>query len=321
MATPYDLPADHLLDRRRLRRKLSFWRVMAIVALIVAVAVAGFRLAGGAALQSDHVARVTLSGLITGDRQTLNLLDRVGRAPGVKAVILSINSPGGTVTGSEQVYEEIRRLSAKKPVVAVVGNLGASGAYVAALGAERIFSSQNSLIGSIGVLMQIPNVAKLLDNIGVKVEAIKSSPLKAAPNGMEPTSEEARAAIGEIVKDSYDWFKTLVRERRNLNEAELTRVTDGRVFTGRQSLQLKLVDELGGERAAVAWLEKEKKIGANTNIRDWRVPTGFGASRLTSLASFLGLESIARLLSGGERMAGAHTLEGLVAVWHGWSAD
>lgn len=317
MSAPYEMHADLLADRRHLRRRLSFWRIAAFLALALAIGIAGFRMAGGsAAFQGEHIARVTITGLITGDRSTLALLDQVGKS-NARAVLLSIDSPGGTVTGSERLYEEIRRLAAKKPVAAVIGNMGASGAYVAALGAERVFSSQNSLVGSIGVLVQLPNVSRLLDTLGVKVETVRSSPLKAAPNGMEPTTPEAREALAAIVRDSYDWFKSLVRERRKLNDAELASVTDGRVFTGRRSLEMKLVDELGGERAAIAWFEKEKKLPANLRVRDWRKPSGFAGVNLSSLAALAGFSTLARVLDQGQMAAQAHMLDGLVAVWHG----
>ena len=141
------------------------------------------------------------------------------------------------------------RLRASKPTVVVVDGLAASGGYIAALGADHIVAGETALVGSIGVLFQYPNVSDLLKTIGVQVETIKSSPLKAAPSGFEPTSPEARKAVEEIVMDSYAWFKGLVQERRNLDDAALAKVSDGRVFTGRQGLALKLVDELGGERA------------------------------------------------------------------------
>ena len=128
---------------------------------------------------------------------------------------------------------------------------------------------ETSLVGSIGVLFQYPNVADLLKTLGIKVEEIKSSPLKASPNGFEPTSPEARAAIEAIVSDSYAWFRNLVKARRQLDDAALERVADGRVFTGRQGVELKLVDELGDEKAAVAWLAKEKSIDPKTPVRDY----------------------------------------------------
>ena len=124
-----------------------------------------------------------------------------------------------------------------------------------------------SLVGSIGVLFQYPNVSELLKTIGVKVEEVKSSPLKAAPNGFEPTSPEARAAVEALVMDSYAWFRNMVRDRRHMDDATLQRVTDGRVFTGRQGLELKLIDQIGNEKTAVDWLAKEKGLKANTPVQ------------------------------------------------------
>src|SRR6202042_2184123 len=216
---------------------------------------------------------------------------------------LTIDSPGGTTEGSEVLYEEIRRLAAKKPVVAVVGTMAASGAYIAALGADRIFAKGNSIVGSIGVLIEFPNFSGLLDKIGVKLEAGKSSPLKATPNGMEPTSEATRAAMASLVADSFDWFKGLVKDRRHLNDDELAQVDDGRVFTGRQGVPLKLVDALGGEREAIAWLESEKGVAKDLPVRDWRPQRSFGFGLLGSAASIangFGMTGLAAFLQRSE---------------------
>jgi len=317
-----ELYADYLVDRRRLRRKLTFWRFLAFLAVVAAVVYGGWRYAGGTrpAASSPHIARLSIEGLITGDRDTLKLIQDIADS-NAAAVLLSIESPGGTTTGSEKLYEELRRLAERKPTVAVVGTMAASGAYVAALGADRIFARGNSLVGSIGVLFQIPNVGKLLETVGVEVEQVKSSPLKAAPNGLEPTSPEARAALASLVLDSYDWFRKLVRERRNLTDEELAAVTDGRVFTGRQSVPLKLVDAIGGEREAIAWLESEKKIDAKLPVRDWKRRSSIERLGILGLsagaADLLGFGAAAELLRRLERTGEARMLDGLVAVWQG----
>ena len=206
--------ADYLVDRRQLRRQLGFWRIAAFVAAALAVLAIGLRLYGSAGLGQAHIARVSISGLITGKEATLKLFRDVRDSKAAAAIIV-IDSPGGTTEGSEVIYQEIRRLAEKKPVVAVVGSMAASGAYIAALGADRIFVRGNSIVGSIGVLVEFPNVSGLMDKVGVKLESIKSSPLKAAPNGFEPTSDDARAAMAALVADSFSWFKDLVRERRH----------------------------------------------------------------------------------------------------------
>src|SRR5205807_7670614 len=179
-------------------------------------------------------------------------------------------------SGAEQLYDSLMRLKEQKPIAVVVDGLAASGAYVTAIAADHIVAQETSLVGSIGVLFQYPNVGDLMKTLGIKVEEIKSSPLKAAPNGFEPTSPEARAAIESIVKDSYAWFRDLVQERRHLDAAALDRVADGRIFTGRQAVELKLIDQLGDEQAALEWLAKEKSIDPKLRIVDWQLKSRFG---------------------------------------------
>ncbi len=303
------ISADYLLDRRRLSRQVTVWRAAAFGVAALAVIAFGLRYSGVAGAPiSEHVARIKISGLITGDDKTLKALRAIASSS-ARALILDIDSPGGTTEGSERLYEEIRRVAEKKPIVAVVGAVGASGAYITALAADRIFVRQNSLIGSIGVLAQYPNVSGLLDKLGVKYETIKSSPLKAVPNGFEPTSDAARAAIASVIDDSFAWFKDLVRARRALTDDELARVDDGRVFTGRQSLPLKLADALGGEREAIDWLSSAKGLPKDLPVRDYTPGAGFAGFSITSLASGV-MQSF-----WGVNINGMQSVDGLVSIW------
>ncbi len=248
------LDSDVIVDRRRIRRKLTFWRVVAALGVIAALAAVGVLASPSARTAisgSNAIARVKIDGLIRSDQGRVEALERLEKSSAA-AVIVHINSPGGTTAGSEQLYDSLTRLKAKKPMVVVVEGLAASGGYIAALASDQIIAQQTSLVGSIGVLFQIPNVSDLLKTVGVKVEEVKSSPLKAAPNGYEPTSPEARAALDSLVKDSYAWFRGLVKDRRGMDDATLQTVADGRVFTGRQAVALKLIDQLGDEKTAVA---------------------------------------------------------------------
>jgi protease-4 len=310
--------ADYIVDRRRLRRQVTFWRIAAFVVAALAIIGVFYRYSGLAGAHNEpHIARLAISGLITGDDATLKTIRDIADSKAA-AVVLTIESPGGTTTGAELVFDELRRLAAKKPVVAVVGTMAASGAYIAALGADRIFVQGNSLVGSIGVLIEFPNFSGLLDKLGVKFEAIKSSPLKAAPNGMEPTSEGARAAMAALVADSFDWFKGLVKDRRRMSDEELAQIDDGRVFTGRQGVPLKLVDAIGGEREAIAWLESEKGVAKNLPVRDWRPAKTFGFGLLGSAASIadgLGLAGLAALLKQSDAGSQTQLLDGLVSIW------
>ncbi|MBR1126220.1 signal peptide peptidase SppA [Bradyrhizobium lablabi] len=318
------LDSDVIVDRRRIRRKLTFWRVAAVVVAIAAIVTVGLIAtpAGrGALTTSGSIARINIDGLIRSDRERVEALERLEKSSAA-AVIVHINSPGGTTAGSEQLYDALTRLKAKKPVVVVVEGLAASGGYITAIAADYIVAQQSSLVGSIGVLFQFPNFSELLKTVGVKVEEVKSSPLKAAPNGFEPTSPEARAAIDALVKDSYAWFRGLVQARRGMDEAQLEKVADGRVFTGRQAVELKLIDALGDEKTAVEWLVANKNVKKDLPVRDYKLTPRFGdLTFLRTAASVtldaLGLSTIARNIeqAGVTQAVDRLALDGMLALW------
>src|ERR1700734_3808893 len=318
------LVSDVSVDRRRIRRKLTFWRVVAVVVTLAALAVIGTLAAPGgrgALTTSGSIARVNIEGLIRSDQERLEALERLADSSAA-AFIVHINSPGGTTAGSEQLYDALTRLKAKKPLVVVVEGLAASGGYITAIAADHIVAQQSSLVGSIGVLFQFPNFTGLLKTVGVQVEEVKSSPLKAAPNGFEPTSPEARAALDALVKDSYAWFRDLVKSRRGMDDALLDKVADGRVFTGRQAVDLKLIDQLGDEKTAVAWLVAEKNVKPNLPVRDFKLAPRFGdLTFLRTAASItldaLGLNAIARQVeqTGVAQAVDRLSLDGMLALW------
>jgi len=318
------LDSDVIVDRRRMRRKLTFWRVLAALVAIAAIVAISVMLSprGRATFTSaGSIARVNIEGLIRTDQERVEALDRLGNSS-VAAVIVHINSPGGTTSGSEQLYNALMRLKAKKPMVVVVEGLAASGAYMAAVASDHIVAQQSALVGSIGVLFQFPNFTQLLKTVGVQVEEVKSSPLKAAPNGYEPTSPEARAALDSLVKDSYAWFRGLVQTRRGMDNALLDKVSDGRVFTGRQALDLKLIDQLGDERTAIAWLVEQKHVKKGLPVRDYHLQPRFGdLTFLRTAASLtldaLGLRGIAHQLeqAGVTQAVDRLNLNGMLALW------
>jgi protease-4 len=322
------LDADAIVDRRRMRRKLTFWRVSALLIALLALGglAAALVLGGRLTAPGAYIARIKVQGLIRGNQDRVEAIERLARSR-ARAVIVHIDSPGGTTAGSEQLYDSLRALQAKKPMVVVVDGLAASGAYIAALSGEYIIAQDTSLVGSIGVLFQYPNFTDVLKTIGIKVEEVKSSPLKAAPSGFEPTSPAARAAIEAIVLDSYAWFKDLVKDRRKMDDAQLAAVADGRVFTGRQGVGLKLVDSLGNEKTALAWLEKEKKVPASTPVRDYSLEPRFSELSFLHLAAWtfeaVGLSAVAQRIEewGSVRAIERLNLDGLLALWHPPSAN
>jgi len=315
------IDAEAIADRRRLRRKLSFWRVAGISSLIAAVAALGYAAADqmGYGSVQNQIARISVNGVITGNQRLADLMERVGESRSVSGVVISINSPGGTTTGSEELYRNIRRLAEKKPVVTFVDGTAASGGYITAIASDYIVARETSIVGSIGVLFQYPDLSGLLGQVGVKVEEVKSSPLKAEPSAFKPTSPEARAALQTVVNDTYDWFKTLVRERRRLGEAELAAASTGQVFNGRQSIPLKLVDRIGTERDAIAWLEQEKGVRRNLPVRDWKPRSDRDFSVFAMAATgveLLGFGGAADALRRAAANAQTAQLDGLLAVWH-----
>ncbi len=317
------LYADAIVDRRRLRRKLTFWRVLA--AVIVLLAAGGFALVlmpGNRLLSSgSYIARINISGLIRNNSDRVEALARLAKSR-AKAVILHVDSPGGTTSGAQQLYDALRALQAKKPMVVVVDGLAASGAYIAALSSDHIIAHDTSLVGSIGVLFQYPNFTDALKTLGIQVETIKSTPLKAEPSGFEPTSPEARAAIQAVVLDSYAWFKNLVQTRRKMDAVQLAAVDDGRVFTGRQGLGLKLVDALGNEQTARTWLAQVKNVPADIPVRDYSLEPAYSELSFLHAVAWTfqaaGLSAVAQRIEewGGVRAIERLNLDGLLALWH-----
>jgi protease-4 len=315
------LRADDLIDRRRLRRKLTFWRVAAfVVAAAGLIALSAWVYSDDFSGSSvDHIAKVRIEGTITEDEELIKRLETIRESPKVKGVILSIDSPGGTTVGGESIYEEVRKLAADKPVVAEVGTLAASAGYMIASAADHIVARKSSIVGSIGVLIQYPDVSGLMDKLGIKLEEVKSSPLKASPSPFKPTNDDERAMVRKLILDSYDWFVGIVAERRNMTRPEALALADGSIFTGRQALGNRLIDAVGGETEAVNWLAT-KGVDAKLKVVEWKDTESrggflFSKAMAKRISSALGLPD-----AGGDIIheigADRLFLDGLVSVWH-----
>ena len=297
------LDADAILDRRRLKRRLTIWRLAAIVAVFTFAFIALFR--ADVITGHDHVAEIGILGLIVDDDDRSEVLRKVADDGHAKALIVNIDSPGGTTVGGETLYNEIRRVAERKPVVGVVRTLGTSAAYLVATATDHIISAETSLTGSIGVLIQTAQFTGLLEKIGISAEAIKSSPLKSTPSPLEPLTEESRAATQAVIDDTHAWFIGIIAARRDLPEERLQQVSDGRIFTGRQALQLGLVDEIGGRHEAREWLSAAHNISASLPLlKIDRQPVGQGF-----------IEKIVKLV-GKSTFSERLTLDGLISLWH-----
>lgn len=316
------LDANAIADRRRLKRRISLWRLLAITAIVAGiVAVVLTRDEQGGVLGGrDQIAALDISGLITGSREKIKILKKIAESSNAKALIIRINSPGGTTAGSEVLYEAIRSVAKKKPVVAVLETVAASGGYIAALAADHIVARGNTITGSIGVIFQWAEINQALASLGIKVDEIKSSPLKATPSMFAETSPEARAVTEAMVKDGYDWFVGLVAERRPFDLSTARVLSDGRVYTGRQAISARLIDQIGGEAVARTWLETEKNLDPGLKIIDWTEDSvtgiGFFSRALNIAAGLVGLSANDRAVLGISTLSGKRSLDGMLSLWH-----
>lgn len=284
------LERDFYEERRRKWRRGAFWRGFAVAAVVggVAAALASGVLAGRVA----QIARFEVGGVIVDDPLRDRLLEEIAEDEAVRALILRVNSPGGTTAGSEALYEGLRAVAARKPVVAVMGEAAASGGYVAAIAGDHVIARGNTMTGSIGVILEYPDLTELMARWGVGLETVRSSPLKAEPSPFRPGNPAATLVEEALVADSYAWFRNLVGERRGLEGPALDAVANGQVFTGRMALAAGLVDEIGGEAQALAWLESRDAGLGGLPIRDREAGSGTGIGRIlgrmTASAGILG---------------------------------
>jgi protease IV len=314
--------ADEIIDRRRLRRKLGFWRILALVLAFLAAFGIYLGLGGtmsGGAFKKDHIAKIRIEGAIVEDEELLARLAEIEKSEAVKGLIVQIDSPGGTTAGGESIYEAVRKIAAKKPVAAQIGTLGASAGYMIAVAADNIVARQSSIVGSIGVIFQYPDISELLGKVGVKVESIKSSPLKAEPNFFTPSSEEAKSMIRRMILDSYDWFVGIVDERRPFDRTRTLALADGSVFTGRQAVENKLVDGLGGEQESLKWLQG-KGLDAELEVIEWKAKPQSVSGILPGLSARLLGEVFGISPKGAdalnEGLEKHMFLDGLLSLWH-----
>jgi len=315
---------DHLIDRRALRKKLSVWRIVSLVALVVALlsALSAAGVFSSLTKRGPHIARISVEGMIVENRKLISLIDKVRKNDMVKGVVLTIDSPGGTTVGGEAIYEAVRKLARKKPTAASVGTLATSAGYMIATASDHIVARRSSIVGSIGVIFQYPQAGEMLDKIGFQMKEVKTSPLKAEPSPFHKSTPEAEQMIRNLIMDSYHWFVDLVAERRPLNRSEVMRLADGRIYTGGQGLDLKLIDALGGEEVAKDWLVKEKGLDKELEILLWQAPQDKDIFPFGAIVN--------RWLTGGKNILPEDIkiddlpavfpkrlfLDGLLSIWH-----
>ncbi len=292
------LNPDSLVERAKLKSQVTSWRALTFIALIIAA----FFMFGGKeglsgikAIEKPYIARINITDIIYEDQDRLDILKEIAEDDKIKAVIMRINSPGGTAVGGEGLYKAIKKLNEKKPVIAVMDSVAASAAYLISLGAEHVFAQNGTITGSIGVIMEVPNLKDMADKIGLRFDYVKTSPLKGSPTLFEPKNEAAFAVLNEMMMDFYNYFVGVVATERRMEFAEAAKLADGRVFSGKAAVVSNLVDAIGDETDAVEWLGKNKKISKSLEVKevDLSKPKEPFEQFLGSLSENLGIKDLA----------------------------
>ena len=262
------LSADELLDRMKLKSEVKRWRYLTILISVLL----GFSILGKAVNVSgskeDYIAKVNVSGVILESQERDKVLESLKDSEHVKAVLVYINSPGGTIVGGEKIYNSLRAIAEVKPVVAVMGSLAASGGYMAAIAADKIYTSSGTMTGSIGVMIQTAEMTELAKKLGVNFVTFKSGDLKGSPSPLEKLNPRAAKVLQASIDDGHEFFVGLVAQRRPLTKQEVLKLSDGRIYTGRQAVENKLVDAIGDEQDAIDWLVKEKNISSSLKVKN-----------------------------------------------------
>ena len=297
------MEADYLIDRRRLKRRITFWRTAAIILIMAAVSVGVLKFSDPKS--GNYIAQLKITNFIHNDIERLAAIERIRTDENVKALIVRINSPGGTVVGGEALHKALNRVRKQKPVIAIMDELATSAGYMVAIASDRVIAHAGTITGSIGVLMQTAEVTDLLDKLGIKVEAIKSGPLKAEPSPFSKITPQVRGATKSLVDDMYKMFVEMVAKGRNIKIQKVRELADGRVYTGRMALKIGLVDEIGGEQQAKNWLASKKRIKKSLPVLDI-LPQNHVKRWLDYAISLIQNTPISERL----------ILDGLVSVWH-----
>lgn len=275
---------------------------MALSGVVLAVL---FASGGGGVGLGQRIAVLEIDGIITDDRELLEGLRNFRRDRSVRGFVVSINSPGGVVAPSQSIYSALRALreADDRPVIASIRGVGASGGYYVALGADSIFAMPGSITGSIGVIMEFPDASELMSRVGVRMQTVQSAEHKDVGSLFRPLSEADRVLLDTLVQDVYRQFVAVVAEERQLGEAALAAVADGRILSGRQALQSGLIDRLGSTEDAIAAAGRMANLGEEP--RTVRPPEKRFRLIDLLLGRTGGAEAVWRRLAGAERAGGA----------------
>jgi protease-4 len=230
--------------------KKVFWLIIGLFVLLIVVSLLFVMLQKNLPL-GERVALIRVEGMIVDSKDTIYEIKEYVKDPLIKAIVLRIDSPGGAVAPAQEIYEEIKKAVAKKKVIASMGSIAASGGYYIASPATKIIANPGTLTGSIGVIMEIPNIEGLMSKLGIKTEVVKSGEKKDMASVFRGIKKEERAILQKVLDNVHDQFITAVAEGRKMSYEDVKQLADGRIFTGEQALKVGLVDKLGNIEDAV----------------------------------------------------------------------
>ncbi|MFO1241880.1 MAG: signal peptide peptidase SppA [Rickettsiales bacterium] len=302
------LSSDSLIERTHLKRQLTFWRIFAVGVAVLFLVILIERNAKIVPSEKDepYIARAKIENIIGDNAEQQDFLRGLESDDKIKAVILYLDTPGGSAAGGETIKKLLENISKKKPVVVSMRSVCASAGYMISLGADRVYALDGTLTGSIGVILESADFSELAQKIGVKPVVIKSGRYKDIMSPTRPMTEDERAILQESIDSFYNAFVDMIVEARKIPREEILKIADGRVFSGRQAKALGLVDAIGGEEEALAWLHKERGIDSKLEVKDVEIKDKFDKF-LDKLSEYAGIAPLSSLTWRHQ--------SGLVAIW------
>ncbi|KIH76624.1 signal peptide peptidase A. Serine peptidase. MEROPS family S49 [Geoalkalibacter ferrihydriticus] len=294
------------MNKRPFLMALATFGAIFLVFFLIILAVGSLTGRSASFPLGDRVGVVPITGVILSSEKINESIVKFRDDPSIKAVVLRIDSPGGGVGPSQEIFEEVRRTAEIKPVVSSMGSVAASGGYYVAAPSTRIVANPGTITGSIGVIMEFTNFQELLGKIGLKTQVIKSGEHKDIGSPVRPMTEEDTQILQALIDDVHDQFVAAVAQGRSLEYAEILALADGRIFSGRQALSLGLVDEMGNLRDAIQLAAELAGIKGDPR-------TVYPAAEKPKLFDYLIQESAARLRQSLQ----GQNADGLQYLWQG----
>lgn len=248
----------------RKRHPFVFW--VAALLLAACIGLLGAAIGGHGLVRGPRIALVSVTGPILDPEPTLAWIRQIERDPQVKGVLLRVDSPGGGAAASQELYQALNDLARKKPLAVSMGSMAASGGLMVSMAGARLFANASTVTGSIGVRMDIPQLQGLMGKIGVGQETLTTAPYKDAGSYLRPLSPDQKEYFKRVLEDMHQQFVDIVAAGRHMEHERAAALASGKIFTGREALRLGLVDELGGQGAAVAWLAEKCDVPAERKL-------------------------------------------------------